>query len=186
MRKLWVLPLILSYTVFVSAVIKMYRADVKYQNSQSALARYELQDALKDSFASIELNPREANYYKGRARVFLLTNQKELALKDLQTAYKINEHNLVTIRNIIPLYYFLAVADLAKPQTKANLDKRYVTVAQDFYKKVKDISPNDAGVYILLAKYEKKLGLTDDYNMGRKKVNSLRPDLLQWNETFID
>ena len=65
-----------------------------------------------------------------------------------------------------------------------NIDQAFLPETKNFYEKIKNISPNDAGVYVLLAKYEKRLGLNDEYNASVKIVEELRPDLLEWHENF--
>lgn len=194
MRKLFVLFVIFGYLALMRAFALNYFADLNYERSQKLLTQSDVLGSLKFANASIKLNPMEPNYYKGRARVLIAATYsasgdkkkalKDTALNDLQMAYSLNPSNLVTIRNIIPLYYYLAVEDLSSPQGNAKVDEAFVPITQNFYSKVQNISPNDVGVYALLAKYEKRLNFNEEYNYALVKINNLRPDLLEWNENL--
>ncbi|RJR26933.1 hypothetical protein C4561_04105 [candidate division WWE3 bacterium] len=173
----------------------VYSADVAFEEGQKYMSAGDYETALLKANKSIRLNPMEPNYYRGRAKVYLaylveVNNRdsqkilKQAALEDLKTAYSLNPHNLVTIRNSIPLYYFLAAEDLTRPGNEDNVDEEFLPETIYFYKLVKDISPDDVGVYVLLAKYEKRLGLFEAYQESVEKVRELRPDLLEWHESF--
>ena len=75
-----------------------------------------------------------------------------------------------------PLYYFLA--GYPKP------DPVYLSLTIKFLETTKHRFSQDAGVVSLVAKYEKELGLMDDYNESVRMVAVLRPDLLQWYDSF--
>lgn len=194
MKRLLVLVIVLICVLLMRAFAVNYFADLNYSRAQKLLTQSDITGALKYANASIKLNPMEPNYYKGRARILIAATYaadndkkqtlKSLALEDLQMAYNLNPSNLVTVRNIIPLYYYLAVDDLSSTQGDAKLDELYVTSAKSFYNQIQNISPNDVGVYALLAKYEKRLNLNEEYNYSLVKVKNLRPDLLEWNENL--
>ncbi|OGC68951.1 hypothetical protein A2415_04085 [candidate division WWE3 bacterium RIFOXYC1_FULL_39_7] len=196
MKKL-ILSVIILIISFWSAqyFMRIYSADVLYESSQRYLAAEEYEDALRTASLAIKKNPLEPNYYRGRAKVyigFLADTQnresqllfKTAALEDLKKAYKLNPKNLVTIRNSVPLYYFLAAEDLTQPGSKENIDEAFLSEAANFFEKTKLAFPNDVGVFTLIAKYEKRLGLEKQYEESKARVQQLRPDLLEWHENF--
>jgi hypothetical protein len=65
-----------------------------------------------------------------------------------------------------------------------NWDKNFVEITSDYYKELKNTYSHDAGVISLVAGYEKKLELMDEYNVSKRMVEELRPDLLQWYQSF--
>ena len=186
--------LIFIYYVAFNSFYTKYSADVYFSNSEKLLEEFELEKALNNATLSIRDNPLEPNYYKQRAKVYLTmaavlgdeykTELKESALDDMYMAYNINPNNLVTVRNLVPLFYFLSVKEFTLSVSNENIDQAFLPETKNFYEKIKNISPNDAGVYVLLAKYEKRLGLNDEYNASVKIVEELRPDLLEWHENF--
>lgn len=185
---------IVIVVLFFRVCYRSFAADVAYKSAIAAIDNYDLPTALDSADTAIKLNPEEPNYYRIQARIFLnylpsktLHEQqviKRLVINDLQTAYNLNPKNLVTIRNIIPLYYFVAAKDITSVASDKNIDPDFIKYTKDFYASVKDYSPNDAGVYALVARYEKRLGLVNEYNASVAKVRSLRPDLLDWYDSF--
>ena len=137
-------------------------------------------------------NPFEPNYYRGRAKVntvLLVSSQDKQKVKqeifdDLKKSFEINKNNLVTIRNSIPIYYFLAVGDIYKAPGDDNYDDKYIGYVKDFFNDIKNRYPNDVGVILSVAKYEKKLGLEESYKNSVGRIKFLRPDLLEWHELF--
>jgi hypothetical protein len=179
---------------FLRVCQRNYAADLAYEKAKDSLDQVQLSDAFDHAEAAIKLNPLEPNYYRMRARVLInylaykdrsvRTVTKQLIINDLQNAYNLNPENLVTIRNIIPLYYFVATENVSAPAVVENVDPYFLEPVKNFYAQVKDYSPSDAGVYALIAKYEKRLGLDSEYNDSVEKVRVLRPDLLDWYESF--
>lgn len=165
-------------------------ADKSYAASQAALKKGNLETAVQQANLSIAKNPDEPRYYYGRAKVLLTvtvnlseeerSRVKQQALSDLKTSQKLNPKNITTLRNIIPFYYFLAVEDLTKPEGVDNVDPQFIETARSYFEEIENFSPTDAGLYVLLAKYEKKLGLEKLYNESIENIKRLRPDLLEW------
>jgi tetratricopeptide (TPR) repeat protein len=168
----------------------MYRADVAFESSQNQIDSGDYSKAIKSINSAIKLNRQEPNYYRGRARINVISLSvaqeeylqeiKSEILADLQKAYQLNPNNLVTIRNLIPLYYFLAVKDISVKEDPMNIDDNYILIAKDFMKQAKERFKGDAGVYVLVARYEKRLGLVKEHGDSVKQINVLRPDLLEW------
>lgn len=183
MKKILILLLIIVYIFSVKTFGKIYRADLYYKNSQKQLVLGKEEVALKNAQIAIYLNPNEPRYRLGKAKIFLTTRDNNLkagAVDDLKKAYNLNPKNLVTARNSVPLYYLIAINDVYKKPGKENLDVRYVEVVKKFFSDMKRRYPNDVGVYVLIAGYEKKLGFDTEYKNSIERIRELRPDLLQW------
>jgi hypothetical protein len=188
-----ILVLIIAFQFF-KICSNNYNADKMYEKAKDAVDKVDLSNAFKYSETAIKLNPLEPNYYRMRARVLInylpykdksvRTFTKQLIVRDLENAYNLNPENLVTIRNIVPLYYFVAVENVSSPAGPANVDPYFVDPAKNFFMLAKNYSKNDVGVYALVAKYEKRLNLMEEYNDSVEKVRDLRPDLLDWYDSF--
>ena len=177
MKKVLIIILIWALAFYAAKVfITIYQADEYLHQSQVYLTEGDTDMALFSINLAIKNNPLEPNYYRVRAKILMVGIAKDEAFADLQSAYKLNPNNLVTIRNEIPLYYFLA--------GYPSLDEKYLSLAKNFFEESKMIYKNDAGVVSLIAKYEKKLNLVDEYQESVKMVGVLRPDLLDWYDSF--
>lgn len=186
--------LVIAFTAMFYSAFKIVKAEMLYKSALNHIEEGDASVALDRIEGAINNNPQEPNYYRLRARILLYTllgqpNEvqtkiKELVLADLQTATKINPNNLVTARNLVPLYYFLAAKDISVAAAADNVDPIYVQDARNFYTDVKNKYPNDVGVYALVAKYEKRLFLDEDYKQSVARVKELRPDLLDWYDSF--
>lgn len=191
-RKTLSIVVIIIGFMAINTFINFYKADVSYKLSQRSLDSGELSLAFDYIEDALKLNQFEPNYYRGRARILiasLITPDEELArllkiatLKDLESAYNLNPSNLVTMRNLVPLYYFVAVKDISIPASDTNVDADFLPYAKDYFKTIENASPNDVGVYVLLARYQKRLGLTQYYEENVNRIKALRPDLLDWYE----
>ncbi len=191
-KKILLLILWLLYFASLYFLLRIYYADVNFKKSQNLLRTNEAKRALLYADRSISLNSYEENYFRGRAKVntVLLVGSentdllKNSILLDLEKANDLNTNNLVVIRNSVPIYYFLAVKDIYLESGRDNIDEVYINVVKKFFEDTKKSYWNDAGVVSLIAKYEKKLGLDDEYNKSRERVRVLRPDLLNWSDSF--
>lgn len=181
--KIFLITLVLIIGICLEYCIsKTYVADVYYKKARELEKKGSIEEALIFINEAVDKNPNEPTYLKERARIYIALSAganvesvhalKNLALIDLKTAYALNPNNLVVIRNSIPLYYFLAVEN----------SQDFTTTAKDFFSETKHRFPNDVGVYVSVAKYEKKLGWTRDYEETLAQIKNLRPDLLEWNE----
>ena len=176
-------------------------ADMFSKASESYFEAGESQKALDYNNKSMGLNPNEPFYYRQRAKTYMLTlvgqpkdqvdRIKAFAYNDVQTATNLNPRNLATLRGNISLYYFLALKDLVGATSNSDqsgqeisamtpTDPNYLNLAGDYYIKLSQDYPNDVGVQAQVAKYQKLLGLEDEYKKSLQKVKILRPDLLDW------
>ncbi len=185
MRGKKLIALILIVYIFgIYKFFTLYKADVAYIKGKNLLSEGDANKAEIYLQKAIKLNPNEPRYHKEYAKdlafqAFTDTENtealKEKSLANLQKAQQLNPLNLVTLRNNISLYYLLAAQD----QTN-----QYTLVARDFYNKLKETYPNDAGVWAAVAKYERKLNLKDEYRQSVERIEILRPDLLEWQASF--
>jgi hypothetical protein len=180
------------YTFSAFVLISLYKADIYFNKSQDLVKEKEYDRAVFYANKSVELNPFEPNYYRGRAKVntvFLVSDNdiektKSNIYLDLKKAEELNPDNLVTIRNSIPIYYFLAVRDLHLTPGPDNTDDKYIEIVSKYYSKVKNDYWGDVGVLLSLAKYEKRLGMYENYERSISRIKDLRPDILEWNDLF--
>jgi len=188
-----VTTVVLIWGIFAAFSVKawnVYQADIAYETSQDYVDNGDYLEALKLADRAIELNPYEPNYYRGRARINTISlsvatqeyipDLKKLILEDLKHSYALNPNNLVTIRNLIPLYYFLATKDIAVKEDSGNVDLAYLSPTLEFFKMAKARFVTDAGVYVLVARYEKRLGQENELTKTLEHIRKLRPDLLDW------
>lgn len=190
MKKLYLLLITVIYVLLMFIYWQAVSADESYVEGQRAMKRGEFELALEQADKSINKNPREPRYYYGKAKILLAAtvNQDEetaqefklTAASNLLKARGLNKRNMVTNRNIVPLYYFLGVKDLKQSGGSENIDEKYIDFIKGYYQSIKHYSVNDVGVYALLAKYEKKLGLEEGYLESVDSIRRLRPDLLEW------
>jgi tetratricopeptide (TPR) repeat protein len=176
----------LIYLFTLATLAKKFTADVFHVSSQANLKNSRIQKSLVRANDAIGLNPLEPEYYRQRAKIFIVLNEKEQALADLATAYNLNPQNAATIRDSIPLYFFLASKDLSKPASPENIDEEYIQIAQSYLEKVKQQYPNDVGVQITVAKYEKRLNLEENRSQTLHEIEHLRPDLLEWHPDLLE
>jgi len=192
MKKILIVLIISLECIFLHVVSKYYKADVLYIKSKGYLNDLKVGEALSLINKSIELNPHEPNYLKERSKIKIVSliynkydyeERKTGALFDMQKSIELNPNNLVTARNLIPLYYFLSYKELYS-NSSDNLDGKYMNIAREYYRYIKERYRNDAGVVLSVARYEKKLGLNNDFNESMEMIKKLRPDLLEWHEVF--
>src|SRR3990167_11343329 len=135
--------LIFIFFTAINSFYAKYTADVYFSNSEKLLEEFELEKALNNATESIKNNPLEPNYYRQRAKVYLTMSAvfdddykmglKKSALDDMYMAYDINPNNLVTIRNLVPLFYFLSVQDYTFSISEENIDRDFLPITKSYY-----------------------------------------------------
>lgn len=191
-KKFLIIPLVIAYSFSVYIFASLYLADVHYSMSQKLLSKGEVVKGLEEIDKAISLNSLEPAYHRGRAKIFVYAtigqdtdstkNLKTLASQELKASYNLNPNNLATIRNNTPIHYLLALKNIEQPVSAQNLDPVFLSEAKNYFEQTKKLYPNDVGVYTLIAGYEKKLGLTKEFNESIARIKELRPDLLDWQE----
>ena len=194
--KLHKILLLIVNIVLVIIFVRFFLADIYAKNIDFLVNELEFEKAVASANKAVELNPREPYYYRQRAKVFLLKAAqqdqdkkvyKNHALLNLREAYMLNPDNLATIRNSIPYYYFLAKDNFGiqkAPKAESALDQDYIEETLYFYEMIKVRFSTDAGAIVTVAKYEKQLGLTEEYNKSVGIIKNLRPELLKWYPGF--
>ena len=195
-RLVLIVTLTIAYLMLAIKFFTLYNADVLFERADDLLSEGEIALSLERMNRAVEKNPNEPIYYRGRAKAYLsaTVNQdmeteavlKKLALADLEKAYSLNPKNLATLRNSVPLYYFLTVDDLSRSGNPQNVDTEFLPYTIDYYRRVESIAGNDVGIYVLLAKYRNKLGLEQDTLNALERIRELRPDLLDWHDSLRD
>lgn len=192
-NKIYLLPIWVIFGFISYFLIRIYVADVYYRKSQRLIENGSDTLVLESVTKAVSLNPYEPNYYRGKAKILVvrflskssdLNSVKLDILDNLKKAYSLNPNNLVTIRNSIPLYYFLSVKDINLPAGVDNIDSEFSVYTVEFFNMVKSKYWNDTGVISSIAKYEKQMGLDNEYEVSVERIKILRPDLLEWNESF--
>jgi len=185
MKKAISLLLVLgAYLYLVGKFFNFYMADMYFASSKNLLTQGQLKQSADHIIKAVRFNQYEPAYRRQKAKVLLATtilqdqeDVKGTVLKELLTAQELNPKNLATLRNVVPLYYLLAM--------KADgIDQEYVSVAQNYYRSLKNTYPNDLGVFSEVGASEKKLGLTDDYSYTYEQAMKMRQDLVSWHEAF--
>jgi len=179
------------YLALVGKFINLYFADVYYTASKSELENGQIEDAAEHIVRASKLNNHEPAYRRQKAKILLATliwadedEVREEVLKNLEKAYELNPKNLATLRNSIPLYYFLASGAMEKVGNGENVDADYIAITRNYYLSLKNTYQNDLGLYADVAKYEKKLGLDGDFSETKKKAEIMRNDVIEWHEAF--
>ncbi len=179
------------YFMLIKSFASLYYADMYYTRSRDLVGEVKFSDALKFANKALEQNPLEPAYYRGRAKILTLSalyssgeedrlSLKKAAYEDLQRAFRLNTGNLATVRNSVPLYYYLSLKTL--DGNNSDPDQEYLQKTKSFFDFVKKEYPNDVGTLVDVAKYQKMLGLTEDFNITLKMISNLRADLLEWSE----
>ena len=182
-RVLEISAVTILFLIFGNFVLNLFFADFTYRSSQSLLTNQEYSKSQEYSEKAISLNPNEPRYFYGKAKVLLVQlplSSKQEILDLLISAGELNPDNLVTLRNIVPYYYFLAVEDLQEPERQDNIDTEFLPTTIEYLEYLSNRYSWDLGVQVLVAKYQKKLGLTELYENKIEKIRQLRPDLLEW------
>jgi tetratricopeptide (TPR) repeat protein len=189
------------FIVLLSQLRKTYKADVYFEKSQTFLEQSDIEEAELNIKKALELNPKEPNYWRGSAKIkiYMLSyytafenpdEEKSMQLRnsaynDLNTAQELNPKNLVTLRNSVPLMFYISLKQPAEQPSEENIESSYREITKKFYESVKRKYSTDAGVIALIASYEKRLGLNKEYEESKERAKYLRPDIIEWHKSFI-
>ncbi len=179
------------YLALVGKFVNFYFADVYYTASKSELKNGQLEDAAEHIIGAVKLNSKEPAYRRQKAKILLATliwadedETRDQILKNLEKAYDLNPRNLATLRNSVPLYYFLASGAMDSAGGGENVNVDYLTVTRNYYATLKNTYKNDLGLYADIAEYENKLGLEEDFKQTRGRAEIMRNDVVEWHEAF--
>lgn len=178
------------FVICVRKVLSLYIADVTSIESLDTIRNGNISKSVALINQTIRENPMEPKYYVNRASVFLTIASGEtgaerqkyklMALDDMQNAYKLNPNNLLAIKSLIPLYYYLSVSGSPSSNSSMQIDPEFKSLSKEFYASVFNKAPQDVGVYVLIYKYTKRLEITDINAAAKEKIMQLRPDLFDW------
>ena len=171
--------------LFQYSILNIYSADVAFRRADKYLSGSDIERGLVEVNKAIFKNPQEPIYLRWRAKMYIAASlgmEKEmrdylkgLALADLEKAYNLNPKNLATLRNSVPLYYFLALGD-----------EKYLPIALSYFEKLEQLSSTDVGIEVLLLDYKEKLGQAQEAEKNFLNIQKLRPDLLEWHPVLQD
>ncbi len=190
LNKLLILIFIACNLVIVVFGTRFFVADLYDSSAEKAVSKRQISEGISFSQNAVKLNPFEPSYYKTQAELLLYAaamdqqkseEYKTLSIDLLNVALELNPINLATLRNTLPVYFYLGVFDLTKPVSASNLDPRYLNTFLTKSKSLTAYVPTDLGVLVNVASYYKKFGFTSDYELLRNEIKSLRPDVLEWH-----
>lgn len=172
------------YFAFINKVAGIYIADLYFTNSKVLLEDKDFDASLTEINKAVGINKQEPAYLRQKARVLLAqrvlapddSEKEKLGAKAVNTLYraqKLNPKNLATLRNIIPLYTILA-----------DDEEEILESTRNYYSHLKNTYPNDLGIFIDIAKSEKELALSEDFQISKVVITKLRPEILDWHEVF--
>jgi hypothetical protein len=186
---------LLTIVVLFRATGKLFailQADYYYKRSQVNFNNGEFMVAHSYSEKALRLNDLEPDYHIQKAKTLIgrlssdeitAADLKREAHSEIVKAFSLNGMNLVTKRNAVPLFYFLALVYTNNSGVNNEFDEQYLELAKNYYLELSKDYFNDVGVVSQVAIYQKKLGLTEDYGNSTGRIRELRPDLLDW---YID
>ncbi len=163
------------YLFSILQVFNLFVADIYFASSRQLFEKKAYDQALQHAIDSIRLNANEPSYYRQAARAYLGIGDLNFTLSNLNKAQRLNDKNLTTLRNALPIYFAIAKSNDA-----------YLGNALNYYNDLKNKYPNDLGVLADIAKYETELGAEQNYNETVEMVKNLRPDILEWHPSFTN
>ncbi len=183
-----------GYFYFLSVVLNLFIADMYFASAKYKLENGEIENSLKEINKSISSNSNEPQYFRQKIKILdakrILVKEAEIEkiegsiLSLLLESESKNPKNLATLRNIIPLYYFwIGKEGTDEEITNPNREEK-IKVARVYFLKLKNTYYNDLGILVDVATYEKKLGLMQDYELTKAMATNLRPDVIEWHESF--
>lgn len=181
------------YTFLTVTVVSFYNAETSHTQGKKELYSGYVSLAQAHVEEAVSKNPYEPGYHRTLATTQLAKTlapqlsieekrlAKDKALEEAQKAYELQPHNLVNLKNLIPIYYFLGVKEInesANPQ----IDQTYIQKTLEFYEIVETEAPTDASTHLLLAKQYEALNEKEQARRLYAKALKLKPDLQEAQE----
>lgn len=194
-KRLFLASLIIGISSYILYTLSIpFYADILFKRGSNALDGNNYPPAIYFFNSAIEHNPTESFYYEGRSQAFALaalsaesdedkTALKDLALKDMEYSFTLNPKNLRSVRNNLSTYYLLSLKDLGTP---ASIDYSFLGATKKYFYFVKTNYKSDVGTLVDVARYEKLLGWSSDYESTITMIKRLRSDLLEWHPYLIN
>lgn len=161
-----ILLITIATGVYIFSLItfsNIWKAETSYIKFKNYFLDKQLKKAELFINKAVTKNPNEPRYYYEKAKLEIAKGNFPSTKTNLEQAENLSPNNLVSLRNMVPIYSYL-------PEQEAKI----------YYKKLKERYSHDAGVLIQLAKHEKDLELTNMYNETISMIQELRPDLINW------
>lgn len=180
--------LITSYLAFNFKVISSFFSDHKLSRAKALLSQAEISKSQKEIQKSIFLNGDESANFRQSAITYIASTLSEnlskensktlktLALKNMERAYELQPYNLVNVKSLIEIYYFLSVKDLSKLES-GEFDEDFKNKTLEFFSKTEKLTQNDADASLTLANYYKKLGEIEKAEKLYKNAKRLKNNL---------
>ena len=177
------------YLLFLGCVVSAFLADYFATRSKSSLYAGNLGVASVYVRRAVKLNKSEPAYHRLKATNLIASTVVEtldpserelvleLALAELRIAYNLQKDNIVNIKSLIPLYYYLSVDEVAAESS--GLNEAYRTEAVSFLDEVFDSSPTDSSLYLTIGKYYRLLGETEKAKVAIRRAFALKEDSLE-------
>lgn len=188
--KLKISIFILLYLVFLYGTIRIFLADINYVAARENIRVGKADIALNHIEKAILYNKNEPRYFLELGKIYtaiaagkdlnLTKKTKANAIAALEHARKLNPKNLLVLRNSIAVYYFLAFNDISTTADLSKVDKEYLKITKKYFQEVKSTYKNDLGVIVLIAPFEKNLGLEEEFDKSIQAIKLIRPDILEW------
>ncbi|HXK52412.1 O-antigen ligase family protein [Candidatus Nomurabacteria bacterium] len=183
------------FVLIIVFALRYAAAEYFYSKARNAILNGSVSASNENIDVALRLWKYEPNYYLQKAKALTLqtldtkpnmhAQLKKQAIANIEKGIKINPNNLATKRDALGLYYFLAINDLAMPSSKDNIDNATIGDFLDYSEKLQTDYPTDLGVQIQAAKYQNLLGLEEKFKESLVRIETLRPDILQWNSDLL-
>lgn len=164
-----IFTIVIIYVFLIKLLFSFFLADIYFTYSRNLFDEKKFEESLKVATLAVQLNHYEPSYYRQLARAYLGVSEYGKVLDHLQQAQNLNENNLTTLRNAIPIYYALSKSNAL-----------YLDTTKSYFVYLKSRYPQDLGVLVDVAAYEKSLGFDESYDDTLLMIKNLRPDLLEW------
>ncbi len=187
LNKTVIVFLLLAYLTFNKIIFDFFVADLSSTFGKKILTNGEISQANEYLVAAGHLNEYEPTYKRNKALMYLsialsgMLNEEEVvaikkkAYEELKVAYTLQPINLVNLKSLIPMYYFLSLKDISDP-TKG-YDEEYRSQAIIFFRQIRDAAPTDADLALSIGKNLKLLGAKEDARKSLERAVSLKPDM---------
>ncbi len=178
---------ILGYILFNYLIFNFFIADLSSTQGKKILMTGDFVNAGEYINSAVSLNQMEPTYRRNKALMYLslalsgilseeeMSAVKERAYEELKASYTLQPINLVNIKSLIPMYYFLSLNDITDPSK--GFDENYKAQAGIFLRQVKNLAPTDADLALTIGKHFKLLGMNEEAKESLEKALMLRPSL---------
>lgn len=180
-----------TYTLLALYSSKRFVADIFYFSGRKELKANNAVVAEYYLNRAIYYNETEPRYYRELAKNQILQSsrvdsdeQKRILLEKasvlLTYSITLNEDNLVSLRDALPVFYLISKeSGSAEDRETSN---EWLQIASNRHEK-------DLGVQILVAKYSHKNSTSNEDTEFTKiileKIRNLRPDVLEWHPELL-